>query len=93
MTRLEILNEIEKSFYSRYGCSKNYENQTCLVEYILYYNKRSRKPLAWLQIGYNIVNDKIIGACISFFKNGERYEHEITNINDINSVITNIIKI
>lgn len=84
MTRLNIINEVEKVFNVRYAWSKTYDNGTILTEYTLYYNRRARKPLAWLQIGFHALTDEVIGADISFTdKYGERHELEIEKMEDI----------
>ena len=83
MTRADIINEVEKVFNVRYAWSKSYDNGTMLTEYTLYYNRRARKPLAWLQIGFNTETDNVIGADISFNLNGDRHELEIEKIEDI----------
>ena len=83
MTRADIINEVEKVFNVRYAWSKSYDNGTMLTEYTLYYNRRARKPLAWLQIGFNTETDNVIGADISFNLNGDRLELEIEKVEDI----------
>ena len=60
-----------------------------LTQYAIYYNKRAKKPLGWLQIGYYIYNDDVIGAGIDF-NNAERTEVEIENIEDIKKIIPNL---
>lgn len=90
MTRADIINEVEKVFNVRYAWSKSYDNGTMLTEYTLYYNKRARKPLAWLHIGFYALDDSVLGANIIFFKNGERHKIEIETISDINRIISKI---
>ena len=83
MTRKDIISEVEKTLDVRYAWSKSYDNGTKLTEYTLYYNRRARKPLAWLQIGYVIDSDEVLVASIVFITNGERQEMEIGRIEDI----------
>lgn len=91
MTRADIINEVEKVFNVRYAWSKSYDNGTMLTEYTLYYNKRARKPLAWLQIGFNTETDNVIGADISFTdKYGERHELEIEKVEDIAEILKKV---
>ena len=89
MKRQEIINEVEKTLNTRNAWSKNYDNGTMLTQYAIYYNKRARKPLGWLQVGYYINNDDVIGADI-VFNNAERTEVEIENIEDIKKIIPNL---
>lgn len=91
MTRADIINEVEKVFNVRYAWSKSYDNGTMLTEYTLYYNKRARKPLAWLQIGFNTETDNVIGADISFTdKYGERHELDIEKVEDIAEILKKV---
>ena len=90
MTRADIINEVEKVFNIRYAWSKSYDNGTMLTEYTLYYNKRARKPLAWLQIGFNTETDNVIGADISFNLNGDRHELEIEKVEDIAEILKKV---
>ena len=89
MKRQDIINEVEKALNTRYAWSKNYDNGTMLTQYAIYYNKRARKPLGWLQVGYYINNDEVIGASIDF-NNAERTEVEIEKIEDIEKIIPNL---
>lgn len=89
MKRQEIINEVEKALNTRYAWSKNYDNGTMLTQYAIYYNKRAKKPLGWLQVGYYINNDEVIGASIDF-NNAERTEVEIENIEDVKKIIPNL---
>ena len=89
MKRQEIINEVEKTLNTRNAWSKNYDNGTMLTQYAIYYNKRARKPLGWLQVGYYINNDEVIGADI-VFNNAEGTEVEIENIEDIKKIIPNL---
>lgn len=89
MKRQEIINEVEKTLNTRNAWSKNYDNGTMLTQYAIYYNNRARKPLGWLQVGYYINNDEVIGADI-VFNNAERTEVEIENIEDIKKIIPNL---
>ena len=90
MTRADIINEVEKVFNVRYAWSKSYDNGTMLTEYTLYYNRRARKPLAWLQIGFNTETDNVIGADISFNLNGDRHEFEIEKMEDIAEILKKV---
>lgn len=91
MTRADIINEVEKVFNVRYAWSKSYDNGTMLTEYTLYYNRRARKPLAWLQIGFHTDNDYVIGADISFTdKYGERHELDIEKMEDIAEILKKV---
>ena len=91
MTRADIINEVEKVFNVRYAWSKSYDNGTMLAEYTLYYNRRARKPLAWLQIGFNTETDNVIGADISFTDiYGERHELEIEKVEDIAEILKKV---
>ena len=91
MTRADIINEVEKALDVRYAWSKNYDNGTMLTEYTLFYNRRARKPLAWLQIGFCTADDKVIGACISFNRNGERHELDIEQMEDIAEILKKVV--
>jgi hypothetical protein len=91
MTRADIINEVGKVFNVRYAWSKSYDNGTMLTEYTLYYNRRARKPLAWLQIGFNALTDEVIGADISFTDiYGERHELEIEKMEDIAEILKKV---
>ena len=90
MTRADIINEVEKVFNVRYAWSKSYDNGTMLTEYTRYYNRRARKPLAWLQIGFNTETDNVIGADISFNLNGDRHELEIEKVEDIAEILKKV---
>ncbi len=91
MIRADIINEVEKVFNVRYAWSKSYDNGTMLTEYTLYYNRRARKPLAWLQIGFNTETDNVIGADISFTDiYGERHELEIEKMEDIAEILKKV---
>lgn len=91
MTRADIINEVEKVFNVRYAWSKSYDNGIMLTEYTLYYNRRARKPLAWLQIGFNTETDNVIGADISFTDiYGERHELEIEKVEDIAEILKKV---
>lgn len=90
MTRADIINEVEKTFNVRYAWSKSYDNGTMLTEYTLYYNRRARKPLAWLQIGFVCETDEIITGCISYNKNGERICEEVNAIEDIAEILKKV---
>jgi hypothetical protein len=62
-----------------------------LTEYTLYYNRRARKPLAWLQIGFSTETDNVIGADISFTDiYGERHELEIEKVEDIAEILKKV---
>jgi hypothetical protein len=91
MTRKDIINEVEKTLDVRYAWSKSYDNGTMLTEYTLYYNRRARKPLAWLQIGFRTDSDEVMGADIVFNINGERREMEIEIIEDISEIVKQIV--
>lgn len=91
MRRKDIINELEKTLYVRYNWSKDYDNEILLSEYALYYNKRSKKPLAYLQIGYITDSDEVMGADIIYYNNRERHEIEIERIQDISEIVKKII--
>ena len=91
MTRADIINEVEKVLNVRYAWSKSYDNGTMLTEYTLFYNRRARKPLAWLQIGFCTADDKVISACISFNCNGERHELEVEKVEDIAEIVKKVV--
>ena len=91
MTRADIINEVEKVLNVRYAWSKSYDNGTMLTEYTLFYNRRARKPLAWLQIGFYTDDDKVISAGINFTLNGERHEFEIENVEDIAEILKKVV--
>ena len=91
MTRADIINEVEKALDVRYAWSKSYDNGTMLTEYTLFYNRRARKPLAWLQIGFCTADDKVISACISFNCNGERHELEVEKVEDIAEIVKKVV--
>lgn len=90
MTRADIINEVEKALDVRYAWSKSYDNGTMLTEYTLFYNRRARKPLAWLQIGFYTADDKVISAGINFTLNGERHEFEIEKVEDIAEILKKV---
>ena len=91
MIRKDIINELEKTLYVRYNWSKDYDNEILMSEYALYYNKRSKKPLAYLQIGFITDSDEVMGADIIYITNGERHEMEIERIADIPEIIKKIV--
>ena len=91
MTRADIINEVEKVLNVRYAWSKSYDNGTMLAEYTLFYSRRARKPLAWLQIGFYTDDDKVIGAGINFTLNGERHEFEIEKVEDIAEILKKVV--
>ena len=91
MTRADIINEVEKVLNVRYAWSKSYDNGTMLTEYTLFYNRRARKPLAWLQIGFYTDDDKVISAGINFTLNGERHEFEIEKVEDIAEILKKVV--
>lgn len=91
MTRADIINEVEKALDVRYAWSKSYDNGTMLTEYTLFYNRRARKPLAWLQIGFYTDDDKVISAGINFTLNGERHEFEIEKVEDIAEILKKVV--
>ena len=91
MTRADIINEVEKVLNVRYAWSKSYDNGTMLTEYTLFYNRRARKPLAWLQIGFYTYDDKVISAGINFTLNGERHEFEIEKVEDIAEILKKVV--
>ncbi len=97
MTRADIINEVEKALEVRFGWNKSYDNGTMLTEYGLYYKsnnlkyRRARTPLARLQIGFCTADDKVIGACISFNRNGERHELEIEKVEDIAEIVKKVV--
>ena len=91
MKRQDIVSEVSKTLDVRIGWNKDYNNGTMLTEYSLFYNKRARKPLAWLQVGYFTDSNEVIGADIHFNLNGERYEYEIETNEDIKKIIVKIV--
>ena len=91
MTRADIINEVEKALDVRYAWSKSYDNGTMLTKYTLFYNRRARKPLAWLQIGFCTADDKVIGADINFTLNGERHELEVEKVEDIAEIVKKVV--
>ena len=92
MARADIINEVEKVLNVRYAWSKTYGIYgTMLTEYTLFYNRRARKPLAWLQIGFCTADDKVISACISFNGNGERHELEVEKVEDIAEIVKKLV--
>ena len=91
MTRVDIINEVEKALEVRFGWNKSYDNGTMLTEYTLFYNRRARKPLAWLQIGFYTDDDKVISAGINFTLNGERHEFEIEKVEDIAEILKKVV--
>jgi hypothetical protein len=88
MKRQDIINEVEKTMCVKFAWNKDYNNGTMLTEYVLYYNNRARKPLAWLQVGYFTDSNKVISAGISFNQNGEHQEYEIKNLENVKNIIT-----
>ena len=91
MTRADIINEVEKVLNVRYAWSKSYDNGTMLTEYTLFYNRRARKPLAWLQRGFYTDDDKVMSAGINFTLNGERHEFEIEKVEDIAEILKKVV--
>ena len=91
MTRTGIINEVEKALNVKYAWSKSYDNGTMLTEYTLFYNRRAKNPLAWLQIGFCTADDKVISAGISFNRNGERHELEIEKVEDIAEILKKVV--
>ena len=91
MTRADIINEVEKALDVRYAWSKSCDNGTMLTEYTLFYNRRARKPLAWLQVGFYTADDKVISAGINFTLNGERHEFEIEKVEDIAEILKKVV--
>ena len=98
MTRIDIINEVEKAFEVRYSWSKPYGIYgTMLTECGLYYKRKNLKvrrpknPLAWLQLGFFTADDKVISANISFNRNGERHEFEIEKVEDIAEIIKKVV--
>ena len=88
MKRQDIINEVEKTMCVKLAWNKDYNNGTMLTEYVLYYSKRARKPLAWLQVGYFTDSNEVMSAGISFNQNGEHQEYEIENLEDVEKIIT-----
>lgn len=86
MTRTELTAKFELTHLVTYSWSKDYDNGTRIEEYAIYCNKKPRKPLAWLQIGFYISTDNVIGANITI-NDAERTEIEIENINDVEKII------
>ena len=97
MTRIDIINEVEKAFEVRFGWNKSYDNGTMLTECGLYHKRKNLKsrrpktPLARLQIGFYTADDKVIGANISFNRNGERHEFEIEKVEDIAEIVKKVV--
>ena len=97
MTRIDIINEVEKAFEVRFGWNKSYDNGTMLTECGLYHKRKNLKsrrpktPLARLQIGFCTADDKVIGANISFNRNGERHEFEIEKVEDIAEIVKKVV--
>lgn len=92
MTRVEIISEVEKVLNVRYAWSKPYGICGIMqTEYTLFYNRRARKPLAWLQIGFCTTDDKVINACIIFNLNGEGHEIKIEKVEDIAEILKKIV--
>lgn len=90
MTRADIINEVEKSATLKLAWTKNYDNGTRLEEWVILYNRRARKPLAWLQIGHEINSGKVIGADI-VINNTEREEIEIVNLLEIDKIMKKVL--
>ena len=91
MIRKDIINELEKTLDVRYAWSKDYDNEILLSEYALYYNKMSKTPLAYLQIGYITDSDEVMGADIIYYNNRERHEIEIERIQDIPEIVKQLV--
>ena len=91
MIRKDIINELEKTLYVRYNWSKDYDNEILLSEYALYYNKMSKTPLAYLQIGFITDSDEVMGADIIYYNNRERHEIEIERIQDIPEIVKQLV--
>ena len=87
MNRRDIICEVAKSATLKMAWYKNYDNGTRLEEYTIFLSPRSKKPLAWLQIGYEVNSNKVIGADI-VINNAEREEIEISHL----AMIENIMK-
>lgn len=50
----------------RYSWKKNYDNGTRLAEYKIFKTRRHKKPIAFIQIGFNINNSKVIGVVVTY---------------------------
>ena len=90
MTKRDIIAEVEKSATPKLAWTKNYDNGTRLEEWTIFYNRRGRKPLAWLQIGYEVNSGKVIGADI-VINNADREEIEISNILEIDKIMKKVL--
>lgn len=90
MTRTDIINEVEKSATLKLAWTKNYDNGIRLEEWVILYNKRATKPLAWLQIGHEVNSGKVIGADI-VINNAEREEIEIVNLLEIDKIMKKVL--
>ena len=66
----DIFNTLEiKKLDYRYSWIKNYDNGTRLSEYKIFKTRRHKKPIALIQIGFNINNTKIIGLGVTYADN------------------------
>lgn len=92
MKQLDLLNEIDRlNLYYKLSWFKDYENNSRVAEYKILKNSYSKKPLAFIQIGFYNHTYDVISCGVTFYGNvGCCYE--ITNINDLN-ILLNKIKI
>ena len=90
MTRADIINEVEKSATLKLAWAKNYDNGIRIEKWIILYNRREIKPLAWLQIGHEVNSGKVIGADI-VINNAEREEIEIVNLLEIDKIMKKVL--
>lgn len=91
MKRKDIVSEVSKALDVRLAWRKDYGNGTMVTQYTLYYNRRARKPLGWLEICHTIYNDDVIGgADIITHRNGEQQENEIRSIENIEKIIADL---
>ena len=57
---------MEKGYNTRYSWSKNYDNGTALLEYKIFKSNRHKTPIAFVQIGFHLDTNKVIGFTFSY---------------------------
>jgi hypothetical protein len=83
MKKKEILDRLrERGFLIRQSWNKDYGNGTVLVEFYLYSRPRQRKPTGFIQVGYSVSDDTVIGASARIGQ--ESYEIEtLVDLDDL----------
>lgn len=67
MKKKEILDRLrERGFQTLRSWIKDYGNGTVLAEFYLYTRPRQGQPSGFIQIGYNVSDETVIGASARF---------------------------